>query len=116
MNSFAKASLLPLAIVGTPIAGHAIVYLTPEQAQAAVFPGVKMTDASIRLTAEQKKRIEALSGVRQRKDDVKAWRVEGGGWFVVDEVIGKHEYITFAVGITKGGEVKGIEILEYRET
>lgn len=111
-----RAALIPLAVASTPIAGHAVVYLSPAQAQQAVFPGSSMTPAPVKLTGEQRKAIEAASGVRQRDDEIKAWRVGGGGWFIVDQVIGKHEYITFAVGITAGGTVKGIEIMEYRET
>jgi Na+-translocating ferredoxin:NAD+ oxidoreductase RnfG subunit len=116
MNHFLRSSLLPLAIVGTPVAGHAVVYLSAEQAQQAIFPGTKMSPADVNLTPEQRKKIEAASGVRQRQDQVKAWRVAGGGWFIVDAVIGKHEFITFAVGITESAAVKGIEIMEYRET
>ena len=35
---------------------------------------------------------------------------------IVDEVVGKHEFITYAVGFTPDGKVRGIEILAYRET
>ena len=45
-----------------------------------------------------------------------AWRVESGGLFIVDEVIGKHEYITYAVGLNADGSVRGIEIMDYRES
>jgi Na+-transporting NADH:ubiquinone oxidoreductase subunit NqrC len=38
------------------------------------------------------------------------------GFFIVDEVIGKHELITYAVGLDPQGVVRGIEILDYRET
>jgi len=31
-------------------------------------------------------------------------------------VIGKHELITYAVGIGSDGAVRGVEILDYRET
>ncbi len=116
MNSWLRTSLIPAAILGSPIAGHAIVYLSAEQAQQAIFPGAAMTAAPVKLTPEQKKAIEAASGVRQRGDTVKAWRASGGGWLIVDEVLGKHEFITIAVGITAGGAVKGVEIMEYRET
>jgi Na+-translocating ferredoxin:NAD+ oxidoreductase RnfG subunit len=40
----------------------------------------------------------------------------GAGWFIVDEVLGKHEYITYALGLSVSGAVKQIEILDYRET
>ncbi len=42
--------------------------------------------------------------------------MSGGGWFIVDEVIGKHEYITYAVGLSADGAVRGLEIMEYRES
>ena len=34
----------------------------------------------------------------------------------IDQVIGKHEFITYAVGISKEAKVVGVEILEYRES
>jgi len=34
----------------------------------------------------------------------------------IDTVLGKHEFITYAVAIDAPGQVKGIEILDYRET
>jgi Na+-translocating ferredoxin:NAD+ oxidoreductase RnfG subunit len=42
--------------------------------------------------------------------------VSGGGWFIVDEVVGKHEFITYAVGLNANGSVKQIEVMDYRET
>jgi len=43
-------------------------------------------------------------------------RTSSGGVFVVDKVVGKHEYITVAIGINANGTVKQIEIMEYRES
>jgi electron transport complex protein RnfG len=37
------------------------------------------------------------------------------GHVVIDQVIGKHDFITFAVGISSSGRVNGVEILSYRE-
>ena len=116
MRRLPEFLLIPVALVSTPIAGHAVVYLNADQARAAIFPGGQGTPTTVKLTAEQRKAIETASGVRQRNDEVRAWRMGGGGWFIVDDVIGKHEFITFAVGITAGGAVKGVEIMEYRET
>lgn len=95
---------------------HAVTYLTIEQAQAAIFPGKKLTPAAMKLTVEQRKTIEKSSGIRVRNPELKVWRVEGGGWFILDEVIGKHEFITYAVGLTADGAVKQIEVMDYRET
>src|ERR1700724_497793 len=60
--------------------------------------------------------VDQASGVRVLKDEQQVWRVSGGGWFIVDEVVGKHEFITYAVGLNPDGSVKQIEIMDYRET
>ena len=38
------------------------------------------------------------------------------GWVVIDNVVGKFELITYAVGLQTDGTVKGIEVLSYRES
>ena len=91
--------LAPAAIFGSAVAGHGVVYLNVEQAQRAIFPGASFTAAHRTLTGEQRKAIEAAGGVPARRPQIKAWRTSGGGWFIVDEVLGKHEFITYAVGI-----------------
>ena len=108
--------LTPAALLGTAVAGHGMVYLSVAQAQQAIFPGAAFTAAPRTLTPEERKAIEQASGVPARRPAIKAWRVSGGGWFIVDEVLGKHEYITYAVGLTAAGAVKAIEIMDYRET
>lgn len=95
---------------------HAEQYLTAEQARAAMFPGIPFTGATARLSDEQKRAIEKRAGVRVRNLDLTIWRAPDGAVFVVDDVLGKHEFITYAVGIDAHGAVKGIEILEYRES
>ena len=116
MNPWIKIALVPAAIFGPPVAGYGVVYLSVEQAQRAIFPAGSCTPAPVKLSATQRAAVEKASGVRQRTDEVKAWRVSGGGWFLVDEVLGKHEFISLAVGIDAAGAVRGVEILEYRET
>ena len=37
-------------------------------------------------------------------------------FWLSDNVIGKHEFITYAAGLSPDGHVVGIEILSYRET
>ena len=116
MNSWIKIALVPAAIFGPPVAGYGVVYLSVEQAQRAIFPAGSFTPSPVKLSAAQREAIEKASGVRQRSDVVKAWRVSGGGWFLVDDVLGKHEFITFALGLDAAGAVRGVEIMEYRET
>lgn len=94
----------------------AVTYLSTEQAQKEIFPGKSFTAAPVKLTPAQRKIIEQQSRVRVLHDDQQVWRVSGGGWLIVDEVIGKHEYITYALGLNADGSVRGIEIMEYRES
>jgi hypothetical protein len=106
---------LPISAIVAPSA-FAVQYLTVDQAQKAIFPGKTFTASPVKLTSAQKKAIEQASGVRVLRDEQQVWRVSGGGWFIVDEVVGKHEFITYALGLNADGSVKQIEIMDYRET
>jgi hypothetical protein len=106
---------LPVSALIAPSA-FAVQYLNVEQAQKAIFPGTTFTPAPMKLTSSQRKAIEQASGVRVLRDEQQVWRIGGGGWFIVDEVVGKHEFITYAVGLNADGSVKQIEIMDYRET
>ncbi|MCH1929205.1 FMN-binding protein [Shewanella sp. A25] len=96
-------------------------YLTIPEAQALIFDKAAVfTERPTLLSGDAKDQIKKLSGVRQRQDNQPIWKVEKDGqflgWFFVDDVVGKHEYITYAVGVSPQGEVLGLEILSYRET
>jgi Na+-transporting NADH:ubiquinone oxidoreductase subunit NqrC len=111
-------AVLPAVI---PAPAFAVQYLTPEQAQQALFPEASRFVAQpLRLTAEQIRGVEQYARVRLRTAEPPVWRVEAAdrhlGWFVLDEVYGKHEFITYAVALDASGAVKGVEILDYRET
>lgn len=107
--------LAPLpALVAGPALGE--TYLSVEQAQALLFPGEAMARQKVALTAVQAKSIEAASGKQVRDLEPKLWRAGSGGWFFIDQVVGKHELITYALGIDADGRIKGIEVLDYRET
>jgi Na+-translocating ferredoxin:NAD+ oxidoreductase RnfG subunit len=113
-RSFLKL-VLPAALF-TPTVVRSEQFLSSEQAQRVLFPNQNLKEAAITLTSEQRKAIQAASGVRVRSEKVNAWRTPDGGWFIVDNVLGKHEYIDFALALTAAGAVKGVEILVYRET
>ncbi len=106
--------LVPLAL--TAIEAHATVYMTPEQAQATMFPGESLKASFRTLDATQIQAIVKASGVSPLGRQLKAWRSASGGWLIVDEVVGKHEFITYAVALDASGALKSIEILEYRES
>lgn len=121
MNSrdWAAACFVPAVVMVAPALAQD--YLTVPQAQKVLFPAAdSFVDSTVKLTGEQRDRIKALSGVRQRWDTQQVWQARQGGrlqgWFIVDNVIGKHEFITYAAAISPEGKVLGIEILSYRET
>lgn len=112
--------MLPAALIVSAPA-FAVDYLTVPQAQKLLFPEAdRFVDAAVEVSEDQSKAIEAKSGVRQRWKKQAVWRAEKAGeflgWCIVDEVVGKHEFITYAVGLTPDGRVRGVEILVYRET
>jgi Na+-translocating ferredoxin:NAD+ oxidoreductase RnfG subunit len=111
----------PVAVFSAAGAVHAAQYLTVEQAQKAIFGAAAQFERrSVQLDKPVSREIEKISGVKLRFTDVPVWQVsENGrpaGWFFVDEVYGKHEFITYAVGLDAEGRVRQIEILDYRET
>ena len=122
--------LLPVAAIVAPAAtstfllpsfAYAADYLTAAQAQTQLFPTAKtFVEKPLRFSAADRDNIKNASGLRQRWEQQKIWRAERDdellGWFIVDDVIGKHEFITYGIAIAPGGKVQGIEILSYRET
>src|SRR5690349_7096833 len=91
---------LPGLVAGISTPAWAVTYLSVEQAQQSIFPSAKLEKIEVQLTPGQRKAIEASSGAKVRSPKLEVWKVAGGGWFLVDEVIGKHEFITYAVGLT----------------
>jgi hypothetical protein len=111
--------LVPMAAIIAP--AYAQDYLTAAQAQKSLFPDAEAFQPMlVRLGEAQRDKIKSLSGLRQRWDEQKVWRVEKDGklhgWFIVDDVVGKHEFITYGAGLTPDGRVIGIEVMSYRET
>ena len=51
-----------------------------------------------------------------RDPHVRVWWGRKGQALFIDRVIGKHDFITYAVAVTADGNVKGVEIMDYRET
>jgi len=106
---------VPLVTAFVP-AARAATYFTVEQVQATMFPGETMKPEFRTLDDGQVSAIRSAAGVSPLSRQLKAWRASGGGWLIVDDVVGKHEYITYAVALDRGGGVKMIEIMDYRES
>ncbi len=92
---------IPLALVSAPAPVLATQYLTLAQAQKQLFP-------------------DADAFVARPIETQQAWIAKRGstslGYVFLDNVIGKHELITYALGVGADGAVRGVEILDYRET
>jgi Na+-transporting NADH:ubiquinone oxidoreductase subunit NqrC len=111
-----------LVAAGTAAApAFATQYLTAEQAQVLMFPeATAFRHQDIALTSAQMQQVEKLAGVSSRSVN---WRVVAAlkgdaliGYVVLDDVIGKFELISFAVGLNPDASVRQVEILNYRES
>jgi Na+-translocating ferredoxin:NAD+ oxidoreductase RnfG subunit len=96
-------------------------YQTVEQAQRALFPlAANFERVPVTLSAEQQRDITALAGQQPRHGSLRVFRASTGGQLLghvlVDEVIGRQDLITYAVGIDPTGKLSTIEILSYRES
>ncbi len=111
------SSVIAALLVGPAVSiqAYAEIYLSEAQATSIFFPGEILKRAQIDLSAEQIKKIEKQSGESLRSSKITLWKAVSGGVVFIDQVLGKHEFITYAVGI-KQGKILGVEILEYRES
>lgn len=114
MNS--RILLIPLSTMAAVSPAYAVTYLSLDQAQALMFPGVLLAPATRMLTVDQFAAVEKTSGVKMASPQVQAWRSADGGWFLLDQVIGKHELISYALALDANGVIRQVEILDYRES
>jgi len=108
--------IIGLAAVSAPIVAHAKIYVSVEQAQKILLPNKPLTKNPIIITDDLQDRMRSASSIRHPFQGDRIWRATDGGWFIVDEVVGKHEMITYAVALSPSGAVTGIEILDYVES
>lgn len=99
-----------------PVVAHATVFMSVQQAQQAMFSAATMQKVAVQLSDDQVKQLKKATGIYHAFKGDQVYQVAGGGWFVVDQVLGKHEMITYAIGLNPDGSVKQVEVLEYRET
>lgn len=106
------APLVPAA----PLA-YAVEYLGAEAAQRAAFPDAT-TFYPVLIAADIKSAIARDAG--RFAVEPRVWQARAGdralGWFIVDEVIGKIELITYALALDTSGAVKSLDVLAYRES
>ena len=112
--------LVPIAIYAVAPQCIAAKYLSVDQARALVFPiADEYVAKPVQLTPEQMLEIDRLSGVKGRNPQPPVWEAMAKGkmvgWFLIDQVIGKHELITYALGINLDGSIRQVQVIEYLE-
>ncbi|MBU3576985.1 FMN-binding protein [Polynucleobacter sp. UK-Kesae-W10] len=105
-----------IVLISAPMIAHAKIYVTAEQAQKILFPNTVLSKAPLLITEDLQEKMRIASSIRHPFQGDRIWKTVDGAWFIVDEVVGKHEMITYAVGINPSGRILGIEILEYVES
>jgi Predicted NADH:ubiquinone oxidoreductase, subunit RnfG len=108
--------IVPILICLAALSGRAERFLTVEEAFKVCFPKATGFEAiNLQLRPEEVKAIERETKQNIKKHDLKVWMAKPDGVLMVDQVIGKHEFIDYAVAISTNGRVLQVEILEYRE-
>lgn len=112
--------LLGLAAL-LPASAFATEYLSVEQAQTLIFPEAERFELrDTLLEPAVMERIGARGSVALASGHLRWTLARKGeavlGALVVDEVVGKFERITYALGLNADGRVRQIEILSYRES
>jgi len=105
-----------LAMMSAPLIVQAKIYVSAEQAQKILFPNKSFSKVPILITEDLQEKMRIASSIRYPFQGNRIWKAADGSWFIVDEVVGKHEMISYAVGINPQGNITGIEILEYVES
>ena len=109
-------AIVGLAMMSAPIIAQAKIYMSVEQAQKTLLPNKTLIKNPIIITDDLQEKMRAASSIRYPFKCELIWKATDGSWLVVDEVIGKHEMITYAVALSPTGSILGIEILEYVES
>ena len=117
---FLAAAVAALAIPPTQVA-IAADYLSVEAAQRALFAQADRFDEVVLvLSPAQRQSVMQLAGPQPPHRSLRAWKAMRGndllGHVFVDEVLGRQDMITYAVGIDRSGRLGPLEVLSYRES
>jgi hypothetical protein len=109
------ATLLPVPIV------VAADYLSIDAAQKAVYPQADaFNEVVVSQNADQLQALLAKAGPQPPHGVIRIWEAKHNGVLLghvfVDEVIGRQNLITYAVGIDADGSLRNLEIMAYRES
>lgn len=108
-----RLPLWPMAILS--VTAQATTYMSEADAVKVLYPGLAMTKSLATLSKEDVDFLKEKVEGRIPKA-MTVYRGPKGETVYVDQVLGKHELITYAVALNEAGAVKGLEIIEYRES
>jgi len=96
-------------------------YLTVDEARKLAFPAAdRFEELTVRFTPGESAAIEKKCGAKPRNAGNRCLVARSGtnllGVLFLDQVLGKHEMIDYAVAIAPDGKVLQVELLEYRES
>jgi Na+-translocating ferredoxin:NAD+ oxidoreductase RnfG subunit len=103
------------------VRAHAERFLTREEAGNICFPDAdRFEQQAMSFTPDQVRAIESAAGTRVRNKGNRVALAFVGpqlkGVVMFDHVLGKHEWIDYAVAFNPAGDILAVEILEYRES
>ena len=112
---------LVLAALGPVPIVVAADFLSIDSAQKAVYPEAdQFQEVFVAQSAEQLQSLMSRAGEQPTHGVIRIWKASRGGTLLghvfVDEVIGRQNLITYAVGIDTSGALRNLEIMAYRES
>jgi Na+-translocating ferredoxin:NAD+ oxidoreductase RnfG subunit len=125
MSRFDSNSLWPAIAVIAAAAPMSVTiaatYLTVEGAQKAMFPSAdSFLPVVLKLTEAEKRAVAEAAGPQAAHGELRTWAAKRDGAMLghvfVDNVIGREDFITYAVGVGTDGKLLAVEILDYRES
>jgi hypothetical protein len=113
--AFMLAALAPIAVV------VAADYLDISAAQKAIYPEADaFQEMVLQFKPEQLQTILEQAGAQPTHGVIRLWRATRNGVLLghvfTDEVIGRQNLISYALGIDANGHIRDLEIMAYRES
>jgi hypothetical protein len=120
ISGLAVSGIAALAVPPAQVA-VAADYLSIDAAQRGLFAQADRFDEIVlALNPAQKQSVTDLAGPQPPHRSLRAWKAVRGndvlGYVFVDEVLGRQDMITYAVGIDASGRMGALEVLSYRES
>ena len=118
-NQYLINALFGVCLVASQ-SSYAETYFTQEEVQKALFPSATHFEP-LQLSFD-KNTISKIEDSSPTSTPIpsKIWQVfekdKAVGYVVIDKVLGRHEFITYAVSLNMNGVVEGLEIIEYLES